>query len=100
MILRTARLARRDECERPLAAGLLEHCAHAGAALVADVAERRCLEDDRQAIAGPACEHAWQLVDVVAGDELRRVLANRRDRPVEALHPSLLAGPDEGAQEP
>src|SRR4029453_19265394 len=91
MLFRVARLARRDERERPLLPGLLEHRAHARTPFIAEVAERGRLEDNCQAIAGLVREHARQLVDIVTGHELRRVFAKRLDRPVEPFHPPLLA---------
>ncbi len=95
-----SRLAGRDEGERPPLPRLLQHLAHARATLVADVAERRGLEDDRQRVRRLSREHLGQLRHVVTLDELGRIAANGLDRLVESPHPVVLARPDERAQQP
>ena len=65
--------------------GVLEHRAHARATLVADVAERRGLEDDRQPVRRLRREHARAApLDVVALDELGRIAANAPRSPGRA----------------
>src|SRR6478735_4233302 len=99
-VLAVAGLAGGDERERTRLADLLEHGAHASASLVPDEPERRGLEDDRQRVSRLCGHHLGQSLDVVALDELRRILAQRLDRAVEPAHPFVLARPDERAQEP